>query len=163
MSDKFTSEMLAVMQLGQDMTLATLLPDGSPHAVVVSYASEGSKIYFGCDPVSCKARNLNRDPRIAATITLPYGDWSQIRGISILGRGRGLNEGEAEAAKLSFLGKFNELAQYVAEPSSIALFEIIIDQVGLLDYRNGFGWVVYGRASPGGIAWGDPGQPPQGR
>jgi uncharacterized protein YhbP (UPF0306 family) len=161
MSDKFTSEMLTVMQLGQDMTLATLLPDGAPHAVVVSYASEGTRLYFGCDPGSCKARNLARDPRVAATITLPYGDWSQIRGLSMLGRCRLLAAGEADAAKLSFLRKFNELAQYVAEPASIALFEVAIEKVSLLDYRKGFGWVAHGRASPeraGAIEWGDQGQ-----
>ena len=80
------TEVRAILEAGQDMTVATLMPDGAPHAVVVSYASEGLAIYFGCAPDSQKARNLARDPRVAATVTLPYRDWGEIRGLSIAGR-----------------------------------------------------------------------------
>lgn len=41
------AEILAVLEAGADLTLATLMPDGSPHATTVSYASQGMAVYFG--------------------------------------------------------------------------------------------------------------------
>lgn len=49
--------------------LATLLPDGSPHAVPLWVDLEGSRIAFLTSPRSRKARNLDRDPRVAISIT----------------------------------------------------------------------------------------------
>jgi PPOX class probable F420-dependent enzyme len=49
--------------------LATLLPDGSPHSVPVWVGREGDRIAFLTDPRSRKARNLERDPRVAISIT----------------------------------------------------------------------------------------------
>ena len=48
--------------------VATLLPDGSPHAVPVWVGMEGDQIAFITDPRSVKARNLARDPRVALSI-----------------------------------------------------------------------------------------------
>lgn len=49
--------------------VATLLPDGSPHAVPIWVDLEGSRIAFLTSPRSRKARNLGRDPRVAISIT----------------------------------------------------------------------------------------------
>jgi PPOX class probable F420-dependent enzyme len=49
--------------------LATLLPDGGPHSVPVWVGLEGDRIAFMTDPTSRKARNLDRDPRVAISIT----------------------------------------------------------------------------------------------
>lgn len=48
--------------------LATVLADGSPHAVPVFVGTEGDRIAFFTDPHSLKARNLHRDPRVALSI-----------------------------------------------------------------------------------------------
>ncbi|WP_033287890.1 PPOX class F420-dependent oxidoreductase [Amycolatopsis jejuensis] len=48
--------------------LATVLPDGSPHAVPVWIGSHGDRIVFLTGPGSRKARNLHRDPRVAVSI-----------------------------------------------------------------------------------------------
>jgi nitroimidazol reductase NimA-like FMN-containing flavoprotein (pyridoxamine 5'-phosphate oxidase superfamily) len=45
--------------------IATLLPDGAPHSVPVWVGLEGERIVFLTSPTSRKARNLERDPRIA--------------------------------------------------------------------------------------------------
>ncbi|MCR5875528.1 pyridoxamine 5'-phosphate oxidase family protein [Phenylobacterium sp. J426] len=138
-------DLTAVLREGQDMTLATVMENGAPHATTVSYASDGRSVVFGCSAASQKARNLARDPRVALTITLPYRDWSQIRGLSAIGRARRLDGDEAAAAGLLFLQKFSELAQYVdtADSSELALFEIMLENVGVLDYRKGFGHVEH--------------------
>jgi PPOX class probable F420-dependent enzyme len=49
--------------------LATVLPDGSPHTVPVWVAMEGDRIAFLTDPSSRKGRNVERDPRVAISIT----------------------------------------------------------------------------------------------
>jgi PPOX class probable F420-dependent enzyme len=49
--------------------LATLLPDGGPHSVPLWVDLEGRYITFLTDPASRKARNLERDPRVAVSVT----------------------------------------------------------------------------------------------
>jgi len=48
--------------------LATVLPDGSPHAVPLWIGVHDDRIVFLTDPDSRKARNLRRDPRVALSI-----------------------------------------------------------------------------------------------
>jgi PPOX class probable F420-dependent enzyme len=48
--------------------LATVLADGSPHAVPVFVGTEGDRIAIFTGPDSLKARNLRRDPRVALSI-----------------------------------------------------------------------------------------------
>jgi PPOX class probable F420-dependent enzyme len=49
--------------------LATVMPDGAPHAVPVWVGLEGDRIAFLTHPRSRKARNLAADPRVAISIT----------------------------------------------------------------------------------------------
>lgn len=50
-------------------TLATLMPDGSPHAVSVWSAVGGEHIlFFTANERSQKARNVRRDPRVALSV-----------------------------------------------------------------------------------------------
>ena len=48
--------------------LATILPDGSPHSVPIWVGLEGDRIAFFTQPQSRKARNLERDPRVALSL-----------------------------------------------------------------------------------------------
>ena len=48
--------------------LATVLPDGSPHATPVNVGAHGDRIVFFTGPGMRKARNLRRDPRMALSI-----------------------------------------------------------------------------------------------
>jgi PPOX class probable F420-dependent enzyme len=49
--------------------VATLLPDGAPHSVPVWVGLEGDRIAFLTGPGSRKARNVERDPRLAISVT----------------------------------------------------------------------------------------------
>lgn len=49
--------------------LATVLPDGGPHAVPVWIGTHGDHIAVLTGPDSRKARNLRRDPRVAISLT----------------------------------------------------------------------------------------------
>jgi PPOX class probable F420-dependent enzyme len=48
--------------------LATTMPDGSPHSVPMWTAIEDGRIVIMTSPESRKARNLDRDPRVAISI-----------------------------------------------------------------------------------------------
>jgi PPOX class probable F420-dependent enzyme len=48
--------------------LASVLPDGAPHAVPVWVGTEGDRVVILTGPTSRKARNLRRDPRVALSI-----------------------------------------------------------------------------------------------
>jgi PPOX class probable F420-dependent enzyme len=49
--------------------VATLMPDGAPHTVPVWVGVEGERIAFLTAPGSRKARNLERDARVAISVT----------------------------------------------------------------------------------------------
>jgi PPOX class probable F420-dependent enzyme len=62
--------------------LATLMPDGAPHSVAVWGGLEGDRVCFFTQPSSLKARNLERDGRVAISVTdheNPYRT-AQLRG-----------------------------------------------------------------------------------
>jgi PPOX class probable F420-dependent enzyme len=58
--------------------LATVLEDGSPHAVPVFAGTEGDQIAIFTGPDSLKARNLRRDPRVALSIAPEENPFSPI-------------------------------------------------------------------------------------
>lgn len=72
--------------------LATLLPDGAPHSVPVWVAAEGERIAVITGPGYRKTRNMQRDPRVALSMT-PLDD--PLRPIAIRGRVVEWVEGDA--------------------------------------------------------------------
>ncbi|MBS0297147.1 MAG: pyridoxamine 5'-phosphate oxidase family protein [Proteobacteria bacterium] len=136
------ARIVSVIEAGQDLTLATLRPDGAPQATTVSYASDGLDIYFGCGAQSQKARNLAHDSRVSLTITLPYRVWDEIRGISAFARARRLETpDELARAGALFLKKFpGELEQHLnSGVGEMIMFRLTLEIVSLLDYARGFG------------------------
>jgi PPOX class probable F420-dependent enzyme len=55
--------------------LATLLADGSPHSVPLWVAWEGDRLAFLTGPRSQKARNVDRDPRVAISVAHTERPW----------------------------------------------------------------------------------------
>lgn len=141
MHQDLIGEIAAILAEGQDMTIATVRPDGWPQATTVSYASAGTTVYFGCGAASQKARNLAANDRVSLTVNLPYKDWSQIRGLSLSGRASRIQDAE-ELGRVGvlFMEKFPELAQYIdTPPDEMAMFRIDPEVASVLDYGKGFG------------------------
>jgi PPOX class probable F420-dependent enzyme len=64
------------------VSLSTLTQDGSPHGTTVWAAVEGGRPCFFTQPSPFKARNIDRDPRVAMTVvdrSNPYRS-GQLRG-----------------------------------------------------------------------------------
>lgn len=58
--------------------LATVLPDGAPHAVPIWIGTQGEHIVMLTGPQSRKARNLRRDPRVALSMVAPDNPFQPI-------------------------------------------------------------------------------------
>ncbi|MFZ5718112.1 MAG: pyridoxamine 5'-phosphate oxidase family protein [Pseudomonadota bacterium] len=137
---RLRQDVIEILAEGRDMTIATLRPDGFPQATTVSYASDGTDIYFGCGQGSQKAQDLALDGRVSLTVNLPYGDWSRIRGVSLAGRAERV-AGEQDLWRVAelFARKFPEVTQYGMDAGEVAFFRVRPQVVSLLDYRKGFG------------------------
>ncbi|WP_291054304.1 PPOX class F420-dependent oxidoreductase [Herbiconiux sp.] len=65
--------------------VATLMPDGSPHSVPVWVGVEGDELAIFMVSGSRKDRNLQRDPRLAISVTRPDEplDMATVRGVAV--------------------------------------------------------------------------------
>jgi PPOX class probable F420-dependent enzyme len=66
---ELTDDVRALFDGPNQAHVATLLPDGSPHSVPIWVGVEDDLIAFLTSPGSRKARNLERDPRVAISVT----------------------------------------------------------------------------------------------
>jgi PPOX class probable F420-dependent enzyme len=88
--------------------LATLMPDGSPHSVAVWTDLEGDRIVFFTQPGTRKARNLERDPRVALSI---QDDANLYRSAQVRGRVVETRAGEEALRVIDRLAR-----KYTGEP-----------------------------------------------
>lgn len=59
-------------------TVATLMPDGSPHVTVVWVDSDGEGVVFNTSEGRIKTKNLRRDPRVAIAIVSSENPYQQV-------------------------------------------------------------------------------------
>ncbi len=88
MDDETRKRILALLGQHRIMTIATLRPDGWPHATTVSYVNEGFTLYFLCGLHSQKATNLARSDRVSLTIADDMSEPMAITGLSMAARAR---------------------------------------------------------------------------
>lgn len=126
-------------------TLATMAGDG-PWAAAVFYASDGEALYFLSSPNSRHCRNLEQDPRAAATIQGDYGDWSEIKGVQMEGnvsRLRGADEKRARqlyGEKFPLIGKLGSApAPIVAALRRVRWYRLKPTRLFFIDNSVGFG------------------------
>jgi uncharacterized protein YhbP (UPF0306 family) len=126
-------------------TLATMAGDG-PWAAAVFYASDGEALYFLSSPNSRHCRNLEQDPRAAATIQGDYGDWSEIKGVQMQGnvsRLRGVDEKRARqlyGEKFPLIGKLGSApAPIVAALRRVRWYRLKPTRLFFIDNSVGFG------------------------
>lgn len=63
-------------------TVATIMPDGQPQALLTWIDSDGEHLLVNTEPTRQRAKNVERDPRITVLVhsaTDPY-DWAEVRG-----------------------------------------------------------------------------------
>jgi PPOX class probable F420-dependent enzyme len=108
--------------------LATVLPDGSPHSVPVWSGIEDGRVVFFTQPASRKARNVERDGRVAISI-VDHGDPYRMGWL----RGRVVATREGEAA-LEVMDRMS--VKFTGEPFPVrhgVLFEIEPERSGSMN------------------------------
>ena len=63
-------------------TVATLMPDGQPQALLTWVDTDGEYLLVNTEPQRQRAKNVSRDPRVTVLLHScenPY-DWSEVRG-----------------------------------------------------------------------------------
>jgi Pyridoxamine 5'-phosphate oxidase len=137
-------EILSIHKTADEMTVATIRPDGYPQATAVNYVSDGFLIYFGCAAESQKVRNIACSDKVSLTVTPTHFNWEDIRGLSIGGRAAPVTDPQ-EINRVSelMLRKFPQILRYaLAGKKGVFLIRITPEVISVLDYRNGFGHTV---------------------
>jgi PPOX class probable F420-dependent enzyme len=98
--------------------LASVLPDGAPHAVPVWIGTRGDHVVILTGPDSRKARNLRRDPRLALSIAPADNPFQPV---TIRGRVVEWLEGDPAWAIIDQLA-----AKYIGGPYSRELDRVVL-------------------------------------
>jgi PPOX class probable F420-dependent enzyme len=97
--------------------LATVLPSGAPHSVPLWVGLEGDRIAFLTEPGSRKARNLERDPRVAISVTDAKQPFTMAE---VRGRVTGRLEGDAAFAVIDRISN-----KYIGRPYPVRTDRVV--------------------------------------
>ena len=154
MKHELQQKTIGILSRCMDMTIATIRPDGSPQATVVSFVHDGLLLYFGCGAGAQKAANISRDPRVSIAMTEPYEDWMAIKGLSMAAAATEVTV-PAELAGIGrlMLQRFPQISAISAtEAAPVKLFRVRPVVVSVLDYSLGFGHADLVAVEAGDIA-----------
>ena len=91
---KLTARQVRIINGLRFATVATVMPDCGPEATVVWIETDGVYIYFNTAFPRLKARNLQRDNRVAITVFNPARPYAEV--LAIRGRAELITEGARE-------------------------------------------------------------------
>jgi uncharacterized protein len=128
------------------MSLATL-GAGGPHATSLFYACDGLAPVWVSDPDTQHSREIEADPRVAATVAPDYSDFAAIRGVQIAGSARRIVATDERMRLLAQLeARYAFLGQLAAGPSKLreayartAVYRLQPVRIVLIDNSKGFG------------------------
>lgn len=128
------------------MTLATGA-GSAVHAASLMYAREGFALYWTSDPATRHSRELDAEPRVAATIAPDYTDFRAIRGLQLAGRAARLADPRAiERARTLMAARYAFLAALAQGPQALraawakAEFYVLRpERITLIDNTRAFG------------------------
>jgi uncharacterized protein YhbP (UPF0306 family) len=128
------------------MSLATFGPSG-PHATSLFYACDGLALLWVSEPETQHSREIEADPRVAATVAPDYSDFAVIRGVQIAGTARRIAAAEERMQCLARLeARYPFLGQLAAGPLKLrqayartAVYRLQPSRIVLIDNSQGFG------------------------
>jgi uncharacterized protein YhbP (UPF0306 family) len=128
------------------MSLATMGSSG-PHATSLLYACDGLALIWVSEPDSQHSREIEADPRVAATVAPDYSDFVAIRGVQITGAARRVVAADERLRHLAQLeARYTFLGQLAAGPSELreayaqtAVYRLQPSRLVLIDNTKGFG------------------------
>jgi uncharacterized protein YhbP (UPF0306 family) len=134
-----------ILSTGKELVLASIRPDGTPHASTMSYANAGVETYCAISLDSQKAHDIRHDSNVAYVVNAPYRSWAEIRGLSINAKACMLvDPDELALASQLLLKKYPEFATIISSTEVLPwpgmLFIALRPRsISLLDYTHGFG------------------------
>jgi nitroimidazol reductase NimA-like FMN-containing flavoprotein (pyridoxamine 5'-phosphate oxidase superfamily) len=141
MDEKTKALILELLRRHDNLTLATVRPDGYPQATTVGYVNDGLTIYIGVGTQSQKAANIARCDKVSLAIDRDEPDWNRIQGLSMGGRARIVDDPQEVArAGALMMAKFPQLSKM--EPPDLGTFAFVRispEVISVLDYTKGFG------------------------
>jgi uncharacterized protein YhbP (UPF0306 family) len=131
---KFLSERITI-------AVATTSPAGSPRVADVYFVSDDDlNLYFYSDPASRHSRNIQRDPRVAATARIESMDWHEIRGIQLEGIGQVMNDlQEHNRAWNLMCVKFPFYESFTEAVAKLKMYRITPKHIRWIDNSVSFG------------------------
>lgn len=136
--------LLAYLARFNVLTLATQGEEG-PWAAAVYYVNDGFTLYFLSPPTTRHCRNLDHDPRFAATIQQDEADWTRITGVQIEGQAMRLGLAESLHAAVLYARKFafadprRASGTLLAALAKVAWYQLRPDALYLIDNVQGLG------------------------
>jgi uncharacterized protein YhbP (UPF0306 family) len=128
------------------MSLATVGSSG-PHATSLFYACDGLALIWVSEIDTQHSREIEADPRVAATVAPDYSDFATIRGVQIIGAARRILAADERIRHLAELeARYPFLEQLAAGPLKLrqayaktAVYRLRPARVVLIDNTKGFG------------------------
>ena len=128
------------------MSLATLGSHG-PHATNLFYAYDGLALVWVSEPDTQHSREIEADPRVAATVAPDYSDFAAVRGVQIAGMARRIVAADERMRHLAQLeARYPFLGQLAAGPLELrqayartAVYRLQPARIVLIDNSKGFG------------------------
>ena len=128
------------------MSLATCGAAGA-HATNLFYACEGLALVWVSEPDTQHSRDIDADPRVAATVAPDYSDFATIRGVQIAGAARRILAADERMRHLAQLeARYPFLRQLAAGPLKLrdayartAVYRLQPARIVLIDNTKGFG------------------------
>ena len=144
---------IGILRENRLMAIATLRPDGWPHATMVSYANEDILIYFIISRESQKFANIERDARVSIVVGRDFHDPSTIKALSIAARASEVRDPQQRQRAVRLLLErhpgLNRLER--PEPGHSAVMRANPEIITILDYSRGFGHADLLTVGPGGL------------
>jgi general stress protein 26 len=142
MDDRLQKQITSILNEVEDMTIATLRPDGYPQATTVTFVNDGLTLYFMTTEKSQKVQNIDKNNKVALTINRAYTDWNQIEGLSMGGTANFVSDPE-EVERIGHLmfKKHPDLASFIPayDGNELAYIRVNPKIITVLDYKKGFG------------------------
>ena len=142
MDQQIKEQIVSIINDTDDMTIATVRPDGFPQATTVSFMNDGMIIYFGTSADSQKAVNIAACDKVSLTVNRPYKTWNEIVGLSLGGTASRVTDPEEYQNVVDLMfRKFPQIPEYAPMDDSVdlAIFRVDPVVISVLDYRKGFG------------------------
>jgi len=128
------------------MSLATFGSSG-PHATSLLYACDGLALVWVSEPDTQHSREIEIDPRVAATVAPDYSDFATIQGVQIAGAARRIMAADERMRHLAQLeARYPFLGRLAAGPLKLrqayartAVYRLEPVRIVLIDNTKGFG------------------------